>query len=73
MLLVFSLVLGATAITLYFVDSFTLLYLIVASLSSVILVYACARLVISGAYQDAWRLHKAIGFPVSGFNSLPYV
>ncbi len=65
-LLVFSLVLGAAAITLYFVGGFALLYLIVASLSSVILVYACARLVIFNTSRDARRLYKLSAFPYLG-------
>jgi protoheme IX farnesyltransferase len=63
---VLSLVLGATAITLYFIGGFTLLYLIVASLLSIIMVYASVRLVISSASGDAWRLYKLSAFPYLG-------
>ena len=62
----FSLVLCAAAITLYFVGDFTLLYLIVAGLLSIIMVYASARLVISSASHDAWRLYKLSAFPYLG-------
>jgi len=65
-LLAFSLVLGATAIVLYFVGGFTLLYLIVASLLSIIMVYANARLAISSTSDDAWRLYKLSAFPYLG-------
>ncbi|MFC1995666.1 protoheme IX farnesyltransferase [Chloroflexota bacterium] len=65
-LLAFSLALGTAAITLYFIGDFALLYLIVASLMSVILVYACVRLVISGTYQDVWRLYRLSAFPYLG-------
>ncbi len=63
---VFSLVLGATSIALYFVGSFALLYLIVASLLSIIMVYASSRLVISSASNDAWGLYKLSAFPYLG-------
>jgi protoheme IX farnesyltransferase len=65
-LLVFSLMLGATSIALYFVGGFSLLYLIVASLLSIIMVYASSRLVISSASRDAWRLYKLSAFPYLG-------
>jgi len=65
-LLVMSLALGAAAITLYFVGGFTLLYLIVASILSIIMVYASSRLVISSASHDAWRLYKLSAFPYLG-------
>ena len=65
-LLVFSLVLGAASIALYFVGGFTLLYLIVASILSIIMVYASLRLVISSATKDAWRLYKLSAFPYLG-------
>ncbi len=65
-LLAFSLVLGAAAIALYFVGGFTRLYLIVASLLSIIMVYASSRLVISSTSDDAWRLYKLSAFPYLG-------
>ncbi len=65
-LLAFSLALGAAAIALYFVGGFTILYLIVASLLSIIMVYACSRLVVSSASHDAWRLYKLSAFPYLG-------
>lgn len=66
LLLVFSLLLGTTAITLYFVGGFTRLYLIVASLLSIIMIYASSQLVISRASRDAWRLYKLSSFPYLG-------
>ncbi|MFC1932112.1 protoheme IX farnesyltransferase [Chloroflexota bacterium] len=65
-LLVFSLVLCAAAIALYFVGDFTLLYLIVASLLSIIMVYATSRLVLSNTSHNAWRLYKLSAFPYLG-------
>ncbi|MFC2005502.1 UbiA family prenyltransferase [Chloroflexota bacterium] len=65
-LLVFSLVLCAAAITLYFVGDFTLLYLIVAIILSIIMVYASSRLAISGGAHHAWKLYKLSAFPYLG-------
>ncbi|MFC1928201.1 protoheme IX farnesyltransferase [Chloroflexota bacterium] len=65
-LLVFSLVLGAASITLYFIGSFTLLYLVVASLLGIVMIYAGSRLVISSSSHNAWRLYKLSAFPYLG-------
>ncbi len=65
-LLIFSLVLGAAGIALYFVGGFTLLYLVAASLLTIMMVYASSRLVISRASNDAWRLYKLSAFPYLG-------
>jgi len=65
-LLVFSLMLCAASIALYFVGGFALLYLIVASILSVIVVYASSRLVISSTSNDAWRLYRLSAFPYLG-------
>ncbi len=65
-LLVFSLALSMAAIALYFIGGFTLLYLIVASILSLVMVYATFRLVISSASRDAWRLYKLSAFPYLG-------
>ncbi len=65
-LLVFSLVLSVASISLYFVGGFTLLYLIVASLLGLMIIYASSRLVISNASRDAWRLYKLSAFPYLG-------
>ncbi|MFC2004041.1 protoheme IX farnesyltransferase [Chloroflexota bacterium] len=65
-LLVFSLMLGAASITLYFIGSFTLLYLVVASLLGIVMIYAGSRLVISSSSHNAWRLYKLSAFPYLG-------
>jgi len=65
-LLVFSLMLYATSIALYFVGSFAWLYLVLANLLGMIIVYASSRLVISSATKDAWRLYKLSAFPYLG-------
>jgi len=65
-LLAFSLVLYAASIGLYFTGSFAWLYLILANLLGIIMVYATSRLVISSASRDAWRLYKLSAFPYLG-------
>jgi len=65
-LLLVSLVLAAAAISLYFIGGFAQLYLIVASLLSVIMVYASSRLVIASTSQNAWRLYKLSAYPYLG-------
>jgi len=65
-LLFLSLVLAAAATSLYFIGGFALLFLIVASLLSVIMVYATSRLVITSTSQNAWRLYKLSAYPYLG-------
>jgi protoheme IX farnesyltransferase len=65
-LLIFSLAIGAAAITLYFAGDFTLLYLIVASLLSAMMIYATTRLVVSSTSRMAWALYKLSAFPYLG-------
>lgn len=66
-LLVFSLLLYAASIALYFIGSFAWLYLVVVNLLGIIMVYASSKLVISSAAKDAWRLYKLSAFPYLGF------
>lgn len=65
-LLVFSLMLYVTSITLYFIGNFAWLYLVLANLLGVMMVYASSRLVISKAAKDSWRLYKLSAFPYLG-------
>ena len=65
-LLVFSLALAAASIVLYFIAGFALLYLIVAGLLGIVMVYASSRLVLSSTSDDAWRLYKFSAFPYLG-------
>jgi len=65
-LLAFSLVLYAASIGLYFTGGFAWLYLILANLLGITMVYATSRLVLSSASQDAWRLYKLSAFPYLG-------
>jgi protoheme IX farnesyltransferase len=65
-LLVFSLVLYAASLALYFIGSFAWLYLVMANILGVVMVYAVSRLVISHTSKDAWRLYKLSAFPYLG-------
>jgi protoheme IX farnesyltransferase len=65
-LLIFSLAISAAAITLYFAGNFALLYLIVASLLSIVMIYATVRLVVSSSSHMAWTLYKFSAFPYMG-------
>jgi len=65
-LLVFGLVLYAASMALYFIGGFGWLYLVLANLLGIIMVYGSLRMVISNASQDAWRLYKLSAFPYLG-------
>jgi len=65
-LLAFSLMLYAASIVLYFIGSFAWLYLVLANLLGIIMVYASSRLVISSSSRNAWRLYKLSAFPYLG-------
>lgn len=65
-LLIFSLILYAASITLYLIGSFAWLYLILANILGIVMVYASSRLVASRSSQNAWRLYKLSAFPYLG-------
>ncbi|MFC1991036.1 UbiA family prenyltransferase, partial [Chloroflexota bacterium] len=65
-LLVFSLALYAASIALYFTGSFSWLYLVLANLLGIMMVFASSRLVIYGGEKDAWRLYRLSAFPYLG-------
>lgn len=65
-LLLFSLVLYAASIVLYFVGGYDWLYLALANILGIVMVYASSRLVISHAAEDAWRLYKLSTLPYLG-------
>ena len=65
-LLVFSIVLYAVSIALYFVGSFAWLYLVLANILGIVMVYASLRLVISSTARAAWRMYKLSSFPYLG-------
>ena len=65
-LLVFCLMLYAASIGLYFIGGFQWLYLVVANLLGITMVYASSRLVVSSSSRDSWRLYKLSAFPYLG-------
>lgn len=65
-LLAFSFMLYATAIGLYFVGNFGWLYLVLANILSITMVYACSRLAIASTSGNAWKLYKLSAFPYLG-------
>ena len=65
-LLAFGMVLYFTSIALYFVGGFGWLYLVLANLLGIMMVYGISRLVISGVSRDAWRIYKLSAFPYLG-------
>ena len=66
-LLAFSLMLYAASIGLYFVGGFDWrLYLILANLLGIMMVYAASRLVISSTSHGTWRLYRLSAFPYLG-------
>ncbi len=65
-LLIISLALYIISIALYFVGGFGWLYLVLANILGVMMIYACWRLLVSKASTDAWRLYKLSSFPYLG-------
>jgi len=65
-LLAFVLVLYAVSLALYFVGDFSWLYLALANVLGILMVFATARLVASHAARDAWRLYRLSSFPYLG-------
>jgi protoheme IX farnesyltransferase len=65
-LFVFSLLLYAASIALYFVGDFGWLYLLTANLAGILIVFASGRLMLSNASGDAWKLYKLSAFPYLG-------
>jgi protoheme IX farnesyltransferase len=62
----FSLALYGVSIALYFVGDFGWLYLALANILGIVMVFASLRLVISGTARDAWKLYKMSTFPYLG-------
>ena len=61
-----SLLLVSASMAIYFGDDLSVLYLVVASLLGVLMVYASFRLLASSASDDAWRVYKLSAFPYLG-------
>ncbi len=65
-LLVFCVILYGASWGLYFAGPFGWLYLTVANLSGIAMIYASIRLMLSNNAKDAWRLYKISAFPYLG-------
>jgi len=65
-LLLFALFLYAVSIALYFVGDFGWLYLVLANILGIIMLYTTCRLVTSNTSKNAWRLYKMSSFPYLG-------
>ena len=66
LLFVFSLVLYAVSIALYFIGDYAWLYLVLANILGIVMVYAGFRLARSHDSKDAWRLYRLSSFPYLG-------
>ena len=65
-LLAFCVLLYAASIGLYFVGNFGVLYLVVANVLGIAVVYASVRLVRAKSFDAAWKLYKLSAFPYLG-------
>ena len=65
-LLAFAVALYAASLALYFVGGFHWLYLVLANILGILMVYATSRLVFTRATRDAWRLYRLSAFPYLG-------
>jgi protoheme IX farnesyltransferase len=65
-LLFLSLVLYTASITIYFISDFSWLYLALANLLGVMMIFSSLRLVYSQAARDAWRLYRLSSLPYLG-------
>jgi len=62
----FALALYAVSFALYFTGGLSWLYLTLANVLGVVMVYAAVRLALSRAAADAWRLYRLSSFPYLG-------
>lgn len=65
-LLVLSVLLYGSSIALYFFSDLGLPYLVVANILGILMLFASARLVITGASHNAWRVYKLTTFSYLG-------
>lgn len=61
-----SLLLLTASIAIYFSNDLGVLYLVVAGILGILMVFANSRLLISGVSRDAWRVYKLSAFPYLG-------
>ena len=65
-LLIFAFLLNAVSISLFFVAGYSLLYLIVAVVMGIAMLWATAKLIGSHTSRNAWKLYKLSSFPYLG-------
>ncbi len=65
-LLLFALFLYAVSIVIYFVGGFGWLYLVLANVLGIMMLYTSSRLVVSSTSRNAWRMYKISSFPYLG-------
>lgn len=65
-ILFFNVLLYAASMGLYFVGGFHLLYLMVANVLGIAMLYGSVRFMLSRASRDAWRMYKLSAFPYLG-------
>jgi protoheme IX farnesyltransferase len=62
----FNILMYAASIALYFVGGFHLLYLVIANMGGIAMLYGNVRFILSGTSRDGWRLYKLSAFPYLG-------
>lgn len=65
-LLALAILLFAVSILLYLITAFNLIYLVVASILGILMVYANIRLIFSSISMAAWKVYKLSAFPYLG-------
>jgi protoheme IX farnesyltransferase len=65
-LLAFGFVLYGVSIALYFVGGYGWLYLVLANVLGLMMLFACCRLLGANVSKNAWRLYKLSSFPYLG-------
>lgn len=65
-LFVFCILLYAASVGLFFIGHLGWLYLVVANLLGIAVIYAGLRMIVTNASRDAWRLYKLSAFPYLG-------
>jgi protoheme IX farnesyltransferase len=64
--LILAIALYLSSLALYFLAGMGLLYLAVANILGIIMIFATSRLLVSKASTDAWRVYKLSAFPYLG-------
>jgi len=66
LLLALSIVLYSASVSIYFVATFSWVYLVLANILGGVLLYTSLRLVMSTSSQNSWKLYKMSAFPYLG-------